>query len=203
MSISNYTDLTTEVKAFLKKPRLENKVDLYIFQVESDINREARVPQMECRKLAEVNQLKIALPTDMLELRDITADGPSGKYSLQLITPEMLNEQSLGQSAGLPTYYTIEDEAIKLDNTSGDEGIVEILYYQEVPALSATNETNWLINDFPMVYWYGCLLRGSEWARDDVLIQRYAGAYGAEIKSLKRAGAMLSHGGQGMRMVAR
>ena len=63
---------------------------------------------------------------------------------------------------------------------------VEIVYYQKIPALSATatNGVNWLLTDHPDAYLYGSLMHSAPYLQADERVGLWAGKYQQVIQQI-------------------
>jgi hypothetical protein len=124
-----------------------------------------RVRQMETVTTLVVANGAATLPSDFLEA--ITVRNPGDvTYSLQFITPEyMADRYPTGQNTVSPADYTI------VGSTLYSPIDLELRYYARIPSLVGDG-TNWMIQQVPGAYLFGCLSQYSAWDKDP---EKYAG----------------------------
>ena len=77
---------------------------------------------------------------------------------------------------------------------------MELLYYQKIPALSASNTTNWLLTAHPDVYLYGALMQSAPYLDDDQRMQVWSTLYGNAVQAVNQESEKARYSGAGMRM---
>lgn len=70
----------------------------------------------------------------------------------------------LATSGGAPVGYAIIGDRIRVRQQGGAE--LEVTYYARIPALTAADPSNWLIEKAPDVYLYGLVEEIAIWERD-------------------------------------
>ena len=70
-----------------------------------------------------------------------------------------------------------------------------LFYYQEIPALTASNTTNWLLTDAPDLYVYGTCMELQPWLGSDSRIATWAAALEQGVADLKADNASAKHAG--------
>ena len=176
----NYADIVSLSLSYSDRSDLEvtSRVDNFIEIVEARMNRLLETRRMSARSIVATikDQEYYGLPSNWAGMRDIeiygTASDPSsaqGRQTLQYLTPEQMN-----QKTGLPTatysvnsqiYYTIVANQIQIFPTQ-DSRTMEIVYYQTVPNLNATDTDNWLSFAAPDAYIFGILVEISAFVKD-------------------------------------
>ena len=155
MAISTYATLKTAIENWTNRTDLTNYLDEFIDICESKMNRKLRLSEMETRATTTANAEYIAVPTDLLEIRNIQLN-TSRVYPLEYRTPQQLDMMSDG-SPGQPGYYTIIGDEIQLYPIPDADYTLEITYYKKITALDDTNTTNFVLTAWPEIYLHGCL----------------------------------------------
>jgi hypothetical protein len=181
MAITSYATLKTAIEAWSHRSDLAAVVDDFIDITESRLNRELRVSQMEVRATTTASTEYLALPTDLLAIRNIQLNSNPVREILYVSPMEM---DRLAQAGQETNRYTIVGDEIQLNATSS--GSLEIAYYAKIPALSDAAPSNWLLAAHPEVYLYGCLAETFKYAMDDEQAAKYAGLYSEAIGQIKR-----------------
>jgi hypothetical protein len=109
----------------------------------------------------------VPLPSDFLAWRTLTWEGNPAR-DLQYEEPSLLTIQYPSSPVDLPTFFSIEASTIRV--MPQDPTPLTLLYWQKIPALTATNTTNWLMTAYPDIYLFGSLVEAAAYARnpDDI-----------------------------------
>ena len=161
MSLDTYTGLVAEVGNWLDRPDLAARVPTFIRLVESKVNRRLSDPDMEQVSTSTASSDYTALPDGFGEMVSIsTGDLP--------LAPMSAVEYAGIDSAitGRPRFYIIVDGAIGFYPRDATAAI-RIVYRKNVPALTSSNATNWLLTRAPDVYLYGALTEASAFLVED------------------------------------
>ena len=189
MAITSYSTLKTAISAWSHRADLADYLDDFIDFTEARLNRELRVSQMEVRATTTAGSLYLALPDDLLAIRNIQLN-TTPVIELLYVTPMEMDR--LDQIGGTISRYTIIGNEIQLNATSSTS--LEIAYYSKIPALSDANTTNWLLETHPEVYLYGCLSEAFKYSMDDEQAAKYAGLFSEGIAQIKRLDRALKSG---------
>ena len=74
--------------------------------------------------------------------------------------------------ARVPTYYTVTNQ-IEFDAQPDQAYVTNLLYYKKLTALSSSNTTNAILDDYPQVYLNGALWQLNVWGENDINAQKY------------------------------
>lgn len=164
----NYAELQTAIADTLMRGDLTTVIPRFIEHAESEFNRRLRVRQMIARSTAPLSgEDHIPLPPGWLEARNIQMNGDP-RRRLEYVTldrADMLRQQ---QVEGPVSFYTISGSQIEFIPTppaSGD--VVEMTYYEKIPALSGGATTNWLLDSWSDLYLYESLKHSAPYLKDD------------------------------------
>lgn len=192
MSISSYSELQTAVSNWLARSDLTARIPEFIVLAEAKFNRILDVRQMEQRSTATINTAStdpqfISLPTDFQSMRRVCLSSVTGKPTIEYLTPTALYEMRFGTFAddtGQPAFFTIIGSDIELLPVPDSNYTVEMVYRKNIPALSDTNTTNWLLTLAPDAYLYGALLEASMFTQNDERVPLWLQAYRGALDSL-------------------
>lgn len=163
MGLANFTELKASIKTWMKRDGLTDpELEDFIKLAETRFNREIRSMEMESREQATLSGEYLGLPADFLALRKIHLEGAPDK-PLRYLSP--LQIAQMDTPVGPPGYYTIVDMQFQIFPIG--PGTPEIVYYQRIPALSATNPTNWLLTKEPDLYLFGSLVEACAYSIND------------------------------------
>lgn len=156
--ITTYDELMAAVGSWLKRSSLDTEIPNFIQLAEAHFNRVVRATEMEARATVAATSEFVALPDDFLAMREIHVEGSSDR-PLKYVSPQELSHIEYSGYSGNPFAYTIADNQIKLFPAPSvdNELQIEVIYIQKIPALSASNQTNWLLTSHPDIYLHGAL----------------------------------------------
>lgn len=146
----NYTELKTAISDWMHRNDLASNADVFISMAEARANRNLRSNYMERSGTAIGNPEP--LPVGWLGFKSVRSIGAG--YSVPL---EYASSQKISALAGgIPVYYTIKAGLVEFI-PAAPGSTIEWTFYESIPALSATNLTNWLIDRHPDYYLMSCL----------------------------------------------
>ena len=184
MSLETYDELKVSLKNWVDRDDLDPFLGDFIRLAESRFNRLLRLRSMERMEKTDTvgGQSNYKLPSDFLQGREFRLNTSTTK-SLQYITPEIYESWNLGQ--GLPKFYTIVADELKLGPVPSDEIEMEMLFYGKVPSLGSTRPTNWILLNAPDIYLYGSLLEAEAFLQNDPRIQLWKQGFDTAIADLQ------------------
>jgi len=188
MALSNYTELQDSIADFLNRSDLTSVIPDFITMCEADLNRTLRVRDMSVRSRAPINSQYVKLPADFLGMRNIDLlTDPVTPLTYKNL--QNLDIHRAGDSTGKPLYYSVMQDSIEFAPVPDGDYTIEIVYYQKIPALSATasNGVNWLLTDHPDAYLYGSLMHSAPYLQADERIGLWAGKYNQILEQIKKS----------------
>jgi hypothetical protein len=193
MSLDTYSGIIEAVERWLDRDDLNNLVPDFITLAEKRINRALRSIDMESIATTPLidGQLAYELPCDYVAARNIYVD--SLEVNLNYLTPDVMSTIDKALPIG---YYTIKDGHIYLNN--GATGNLVVEYYKAYPALSTTNQSNWLTANAPDLLLYGSLLEAEAYMVEDERIPVWTQAFYKGIEDINDASIEGRHSGDAM-----
>ena len=167
MAITSYSELQTAVGSWLNRSDLTSNIPDFITLAEASFNRVLRTRNQITRANSSVNAQYVALPTDLLELFNIQVNTDPIKRLEQVSLDKADDLRSSLSSSGTPSYFAITGSNIELIPTPDDTKTIEIIYYAKITALTSTNTTNWLLDNYPDIYLYGTLVQAEPFLMND------------------------------------
>jgi hypothetical protein len=181
--IANYTDLQNAVTEYLARDQdatLIARIPTFIQLTEAKLNRDLFVRQMEDRITLDIDVTSdepefLDLPSDFQSMRRIRLSSVSGKPNLSFLSGVQMDEYRTkrGDAPGQPLFFSVIGAEIELMPTPDADYTIEMVYRQNIPALSADNPTNWLLTLAPDLYLYGALLESAPYIKEDARIQTW------------------------------
>jgi hypothetical protein len=77
---------------------------------------------------------------------------------------------------------------------------MELIYYQDIPKLSASQTTNWLLGDAPDAYLYGSLMQAAPYLGEDERVAIWSSLYAKAVADINRVSLKTSQSSSGMRI---
>jgi hypothetical protein len=172
VAIATYSDLVQAVNDWVNDSAVEQTVPTLISLAEAKFNRELRVRDMITRSTSQTSDEFVAVPNDFLQDVSLELDmtNLAAQQSLAYIGPQEAKVLKANKITGLVRYYSIIDGAFELLPAPTSDVDVILTYYAKIPALSATNTTNWLLTKSPDLYLYSTLLEAAPFFKDDARI---------------------------------
>jgi hypothetical protein len=62
---------------------------------------------------------------------------------------------------------------------------IELTYYAEIPALSDSSTTNWLLTRWPDLYLYGSLMHAAPYLKEDERVTVWAGLHDRALEEIR------------------
>lgn len=167
MALANYADLLASVAGWLNRTDLTATIPDFIRLAEAEFNRSLRTIEMEGRATATLTSDAVAVPSDYIGLKSIKL----GTTPLEYVAPgEAFDDDTTGTAAR----YTISDGQFFF-RPAPSTGTVTIDYYQAIPALTASNTTNWLMTKHPDLYLFATCAQAEFYLVNDARVPAWKG----------------------------
>lgn len=196
MTISTYTDLQTAIAEWLGRETdagILARIPDFIRLCEAKLNRDLRSNKMEKRATSLVNMLSdepeyVSLPLDFQSMRRVRLNGVDGKPRLEFLSGAQADEYRTrsGNAPGMPQFFTIFGDEMELIRTPDMAYTLEMVYRANLPALSADNPTNWLLDSSPDIYLYGALLETAPYIKEDERINVWGTGFKTVLDSINQ-----------------
>jgi hypothetical protein len=183
MALTNYTGLVQTVQDYLVQEDIStDNVGTFIELCEAKLNRELRHMLMIESQVGDIPALGLVpLPGGFIEISNHSVGG-SVSVAPEYIPPNDLALMRQNMPTGQPRYYTLsvlnffnaKIHTVLFAPLPADTHQYNIQYYSELPGLSPIVTTNWLLDKYPDVYLYGCLLEAAPFLIDDSRLQTWS-----------------------------
>lgn len=136
---------------------VENNLDWGVW---GPFNKQFRLLQMQAVKRATItadDEEYVDLPEDFISMRYVYLPNDSTKRALEYRDPL----DFISTSESLPAsrrVYTISAGQIRVKPVLQSGDVLEMGYYQQIPALDSDTASNWLLAQNPQIYLYGGLV---------------------------------------------
>ena len=197
MALDTYAGLQASIANWADRDDLSSFIPDFITLTEARFNRALRLRSMEQSQFAETvgGQSNYALPTHYLQMREFRLN-QSPTVSLRYVSPEIFEAWSLG--SGVPAFYTIIANEIRIGPTPSGEYEMEMLFWRKFPALTTLAPTNWMLENAPDVYLYGALLELEPFVQNDARLAVWGAGYNNAIESIQSADDKDRHSGSAL-----
>lgn len=182
----NYSELKTNIANYLNRSDLTGQMDMFIDNVEGELNRRVRTKEMIKRATATADAQYLSLPTDWLE--GINVEIASNNFSplfQQSVESLDVYRKSINNSTGQPVYYAFVDSTIELAPTPDSSYTLQLTYYSKVDALSDSNTSNFVLANHPDVYLYGALKHASIYLMEDDRVAMFSALFEKALEEIK------------------
>lgn len=166
MSFDTYANFQLEVADWLNRQDLVSKIPTFIQFAEANFNRKLQTRQMITRATSDVSSEFVALPPDYNSLYDVQLLTDPVTPLTYMTPSELHNHQRLNTPAK-PLYFTVMGNSLELSPIPNDTFTMEIVYWANVPALSAPADSNWVLAAHPDLYLYTTLKQAAPYLQND------------------------------------
>lgn len=170
MAINTYATLKTAMASWLDRTDLTSSLSDFVSLAEVDIRNDVRIQAMEQYASGTLSGATLPHPTRYLEARALTVGGKNYIYA----TPEVFAAKS-DAGASDRIFTAIGQTFYVLNASSGDA--YTLIYYAAFASMSADDDTNWLLTNYPNVYLFGACRQAGIYLEDDAKISKYTALY--------------------------
>lgn len=193
---STYAELQAEIANWLDRDDLTAEIVTCIQLCEARFNRTLWAAEREEAVTLEATAASpnVALPANFSAMRSIHIVGSP----LIILEPMALNLLRIAHRSGeqgQPANFAITggDTLVLGPAPDGDYTII-LDYYRTIPALTASNTTNWLLTANPDLYLSAALVEASLLIKDEERARLWEAKTSALIDEIMRAGRYKAHG---------
>lgn len=179
--ISDYTTLSDAVAGYLDRSDLTTYVPNFIRSAEQMIYRQIRNRGVETEFTANTaagGVLAISGLTDFREMKWLRTSASGGSI-IEPVPIEQLYKLYPDRTAiaSFPTVYARDGANFIFGPCAASGVALDGVYYKLLPALGASNTTNWFTANSPEVLLYGALTHASPFLNDDPRVAVWAGFF--------------------------
>tara|TARA_R100000808_G_scaffold8283_1_gene23597 strand:- start:10226 stop:10849 length:624 start_codon:yes stop_codon:yes gene_type:complete len=187
MAISTYAELQTSIANFLARDDLTSVIPDFIQLAEARMSRELETRSQEKRAIAPTvaGDEFISLPTDLRKIRLVKLNTDPVDV-LDYAAPQDYYETYPSSGGGRPRIYTVIGTEIALRPIPDSVLNVEIIYSEDVSALSASNTTNTVLSRHPDTYLFGSLSAAHMFLMDEQRATQYDAIFTRAMEEVKK-----------------
>jgi hypothetical protein len=188
MSLSTYSDLQTSAAGWLERDDLTDRIPDFVTLAEAQMNRSLRVRKMVARSTATLADEFSAVPTDYLQpIQFICTDG-STTWEIDPTPLESIAAyKAQSTQTGKPRFYAVVGGEFQFYPAPDASYDAALTYYQQIPALSDAEPSNWVLANHPDAYLYGTLLQAAPYLRDAEQTAVWGQLYTAALDAIRTA----------------
>lgn len=204
MALTTYDELKASIADFLNRDDLTSQIPDFITLAETQLNRDARHWRMEDRVIATVDSQYTALPLNFAEPIRITIPA-NESHILELMGPMEIAKlrQDNSDTKGRPQFYAITDQAFEVFPTPDADYVLELVYYETIPHMSSSLQSNWVLQYYPDAILYGSLLHSAPYLQEDQRVQVWGALYQSAVSAINLEGERARSSGSGRRIKIR
>lgn len=202
MALATYTDLLAAAASWLNRSDLTAQLPDFVALAEARIARDLRLrTQISTASLVTVAGVQsVSIPTDLLEIDNLTVTASGYERPMQVVTPEVLDTKfPVGQYSGVPVAYMISGDQFFFGPVPDAEYPISMRYFSRLPALAVT-PTNWLLTKHPGIYLWATLAEAGPFMLDNERSAIFEGKYQADFEALRLSDERAVRGGSSMRV---
>jgi hypothetical protein len=186
-----YTSLVADVTLYLERSDAQtiNQIPSFINLAESIISDELKIlgQQQTVSTTLVQGDPTLQKPTRWRKTTSMNVTVAGERFPLLLRKYEyMRNYWPDPTQEDVPKYYGDYDfDHWLIAPTPSDDYAIEILYYEKIQPLDATNQTNWFTINAPQAMLYGTLLQAMPFLKNDSRVQLWQALYDRAVQTLK------------------
>lgn len=168
MALSNYTELQDSIGKWLNRGDLADQIPEFITLTEAEISRVLR--KSSTRQTVVISEEALTLGPTVGELRSVrlVTASPYRDLPLEIGTPEIFwGWKASFAASGRPRKAALIAGRLVVAPVPDAAYSAEIVFYNALVPLSASNPTNEVLRDDPDVYLFGSLMQAAPFLKDD------------------------------------
>lgn len=188
MAIGTYSELQTAVGNWLNRADLSALIPDFIAMAEARMNRDSRlrVEDAVTRGTLEVTGQFTDLPAGFQRMVNAEVQVAPVR-PLEYRSPQTMDAVRNGEATGIPRYYCVLGDELELAPAPDGAYTLGLIYYRNIPALSDSETSNWLLTAAPDVYLYATLAESAPFLMDDQRVALWEGIYNARVEAYRES----------------
>lgn len=201
MALDSYDNLKTAIAAWLWRPNdtdLTAQIPDFILLAEAEMNRRIKSRRKTIRAEASISAEFSDLPSDYDSPISFVIESTDPVTRLTYIDPDeaVRLKSTTYQTSGPPVHYSIVGDEFEIIPAPDSTYTGEMTYRQKIPALSASNSSNWVLVNHPDIYLYGALIHAAPWMKDDPRVATWGALHERAMSSLETDNTLSEFGGK-------
>jgi hypothetical protein len=183
MSIANYSDLSASIAAWMHRSDLTTVIPDFIRLAEARMQLDLDTRQLDkastLTTTPSINTL--ALPTDFNKARSLSMLSGGVTIVLDNMPPELLIQRWGSYTSSMPRSYSIRGSNLLLGPTPNGAYDLTLEYLGTIPGLTAINQTNDILTNYPDAYLHCCMIYGAQYIRDAEMVSGMESLYAMDV----------------------
>jgi hypothetical protein len=180
MALTTYAELKAYLASDLNRTDLTSPIADFIRLAEAHMSNRLKTREMDVTATLTITDGVATIPTALQSVRSmrlaVTPYGaiqPEGIEALEARRPDV---------SGTPQFYSmVGEEFVFWPPTSSS---AKIRYRRDVPALTDSATSNWILAEHPHLYLYGALFQAYLFLKDDARAGQYEAKFAAAIEEM-------------------
>jgi hypothetical protein len=166
----SYAGVLASLKNWLNRSDLDALLADFVVLAEEEMNRTLRVRQMETALApTEIASGSITIPAGTAAIKTLWLSG----RERDPMSPQSLDFVKANDYGGKATHFAWVGDQLYFNGTGTVNGIL----FQQIPTLSETNTSNWVLSVAPSCYLFGAMREAFDYVRDDTERDRWAARF--------------------------
>lgn len=183
MALANYSDLLTAAANWSGRSDLTSRIPEFIVLAEAKMNRKLRTKDMETKNNSfSITGEYVATPSGFGGVRSWYLN-TSPTQKLEFMASPLITGL-YGGTTGKPRFYTVEGANFRFGPPPDATYSSTLTYFLQVPALTGSNTTNWLMTANPDAYLYGVMAELAGFAKDWDAAEKWVQAMYGVLKEI-------------------
>ena len=186
MPLSTYAELQAHIASDLIRTDLTTPIKDCIRLAEAHMSNMLKTREMDVTATLTITTGEADIPATLQSvrsMRDLTT--PFGEIVYEGI--ETLEERRPDATGSIKTYSMVGEKFVFWPPVSGS---ARLRYRRDIPVLSDSNTSNWILTEHPQLYVYGTLWEVHMFLKDEKRANTYAPLFAATVEEINARDAV-------------
>ena len=169
--MNTYSELLTNIGTWLNRSDLATYAPSFIQLAEAKMNRVLRTSDQYTRSQLVSSDNYLTMPSDFLEFKVLRVISPVERDLIEIPAHQIDEANETNYIASLSDkharYYVYKGANVRILPAPAESQTYEMNYYAKIPALSASNTSNWLLSAHPDAYLYNAMVAATPFLGED------------------------------------
>jgi hypothetical protein len=180
MALNSYTTIKDAALRWMNREgftELETDIEDIMAIAQRNIWRTANLNAMLTAGTVTTSARTAALPSGALRIKSVTLQASTQNCELR---GAPFRTVMLAKSSDAPRFYTVVGSTMYFGPVPDQEYTLDVIYYVALENISTTNDSNWVVSNYPELILWATLYEALMWLKDD----NRAGIYKQRMDSL-------------------
>jgi hypothetical protein len=194
MTLATYAELKQAIRDYSSRSLtlFETNIPVFIHYAHTELMRELRIPLLQASADLTISASSVALPSDFRATARLWIDSGYDEPLSPATLDQVLRARTM-QTPSRPTIFSREGSNMAFGPVPDTTYTGKLLYYRQLPAMTADADTNDLLVRYPFAYLYGALSAAAsfdKFTEDEAAYEARFRAQISQINMRERADAM-------------